>query len=235
MYLVCFVNYFSAVVATVKMVAQDKSISKKAWQRFLPTGPLALLPLHDDYYNIVWSTSVAHAKRLRSLTFSDFLEELNCAISSPQEQISPYSYSLPSFLNQPLPPAFSKLLPILFPTQQEDNSSFFPPLAFELVQPLKQFPLRFENASSYVSKRLALIGDSAHVMHPLAGQGANLGYSDAKGLMDTIVFGLESGQDIGDMLVLERYNAKQRIHNHGVLAVNHLLSTLFLYAFSWMV
>ena len=188
-------------------------------------GPLALLPCHDDLYNIVWSTNLAHANRLKNISSSEFIDELNAALLLEQNQISPLSYLMPSFLSQPLPRSLSSLLPVLMPSRNGNS----PPKAISLFERPKSFPLKFEHIENYVGKRLAMIGDAAHVMHPLAGQGVNLGISDAFALVKTLESGIISGQDFGDLLVLEKYNSSQRIHNHGVLGGNHLISELFLY------
>lgn len=55
----------------------------------------------------------------------------------------------------------------------------------------------------YVRPRLALIGDAAHTVHPLAGQGVNLGFGDVKTLVDAIAHATETGMDIGSMTLLE--------------------------------
>ena len=68
-----------AVVATVRMEALS-SLHHTAWQRFLPTGPLALLPMRDGYSNIVWSTTAAEAQRLEALDGRDFAAEVNRAL-----------------------------------------------------------------------------------------------------------------------------------------------------------
>lgn len=57
----------------------------------------------------------------------------------------------------------------------------------------------------YVRPRLALIGDAAHTVHPLAGQGVNLGFGDVKALLDAIAYATETGTDIGNIALLEVY------------------------------
>ncbi len=67
------------------------------------------------------------------------------------------------------------------------------------------FPLRRQHAHRYVAPRVALIGDAAHVIHPLAGQGANLGFLDAAALAQTILETAARGRDIGGVAALRRY------------------------------
>merc|ERR1711939_403677 len=67
------------------------------------------------------------------------------------------------------------------------------------------FPLRFRHATTLTGPRIALIGDAAHTVHPLAGQGLNLGLADARSLAETVAYCVEHGMDIGDSMALERY------------------------------
>jgi ubiquinone biosynthesis UbiH/UbiF/VisC/COQ6 family hydroxylase len=76
--------------------------------------------------------------------------------------------------------------------------------ALELLTPPAAFPLQLLDAERTTDRRLALIGDAAHVVHPLAGQGVNLGFGDARGLADALV-SREPFRDCGDPLLLRRY------------------------------
>src|SRR5688572_1072613 len=76
-----------------------------------------------------------------------------------------------------------------------------------------QFPLWKLSADHYVSARIALVGDAAHVVHPLAGQGANLGLLDAAALADVIAAGLQGGEDPGAERILRRYERWRRSEN----------------------
>ncbi|MBA1148489.1 FAD-dependent monooxygenase, partial [Ectothiorhodospiraceae bacterium WFHF3C12] len=67
------------------------------------------------------------------------------------------------------------------------------------------FPLRRQHAARYVGDRVALVGDAAHVIHPLAGQGANLGFLDAAALVECLSAAREAGRDPGGAAVLRRY------------------------------
>jgi 2-octaprenyl-3-methyl-6-methoxy-1,4-benzoquinol hydroxylase/2-octaprenylphenol hydroxylase len=73
--------------------------------------------------------------------------------------------------------------------------------------PRVAFPLRLQLAERYVDTRLALIGDAAHVVHPLAGQGLNLGLADAAALVDVLADAHARGEDLGDARVLSRYQS----------------------------
>jgi 2-octaprenylphenol hydroxylase len=76
-----------------------------------------------------------------------------------------------------------------------------------------KFPLWRLAAQSYVTSRVALVGDAAHVVHPLAGQGANLGFLDAAALADVIAGGLMEREDIGAERILRRYERWRRSEN----------------------
>ncbi len=75
----------------------------------------------------------------------------------------------------------------------------------ETIAPRSSFPLGFHHAAQIVSNRLALIGDAAHGIHPIAGQGVNLGYRDAAALAQVLVEGARLGLDLGDRQLLDRY------------------------------
>ncbi len=154
-----------AIVSTVR--AANTGV---AWQRYLANGPLALLPLWDDYYSIVWSTSPDHAAELTALSDADFVEQLNLALS----QSPPRPFPLPAL---PVPfaaPAFEA-----------------PPTIRALESARLAFDLQLQQASVYADARVALVGDAAHSLHPMAGQGLNLGLADVEALVRTLVHGAE--------------------------------------------
>jgi len=76
-----------------------------------------------------------------------------------------------------------------------------------------RFPLWRLSAEHYVAARVALVGDAAHVVHPLAGQGANLGFLDAGALADVLAAGIASGEDVGAERILRRYERWRRSEN----------------------
>jgi len=75
------------------------------------------------------------------------------------------------------------------------------------------FPLRLQHAAQYVLPGLALVGDAAHVIHPLAGQGVNLGFLDAGALLDSLVAGRERGREPGTLGSLRVYERGRKGHN----------------------
>jgi 2-octaprenylphenol hydroxylase len=88
------------------------------------------------------------------------------------------------------------------------------------------FPLRLQIAESYISDRLALIGDAAHTVHPLAGQGVNLGFLDAAALAEVVIDAAAAERDYGERPVLRRYERWRRGENaaaaYGIDAIGRL-------------
>ena len=74
-----------------------------------------------------------------------------------------------------------------------------------MLAPRSSFPLGFHHAAQITAQRLALIGDAAHAIHPIAGQGLNLGFRDAAALAQVLVEGARLGFDLGDRQLLDRY------------------------------
>ncbi len=75
----------------------------------------------------------------------------------------------------------------------------------EMLAPRSSYPLGFHHAARITDRRLALVGDAAHAVHPIAGQGVNLGYRDAAALAQVLVEGARLGLDLGDAQLLARY------------------------------
>jgi 2-octaprenyl-6-methoxyphenol hydroxylase len=93
----------------------------------------------------------------------------------------------------------------------------------EMLAPRSSFPLGFHHAARMTDKRLALIGDAAHAIHPIAGQGLNLGFRDAAALAQVLVEGARLGLDLGDKQLLDRY---QRWRSLDALSVAFATDTL---------
>lgn len=181
----------TAIVATVRT---ERPHQHTAWQRFLPSGPLAFLPLGslppcsdaDDHHlsSIVWSTSPAEAERLSQLDEADF--------------------------NAALTVAFEARLGTVLGSG-----------------PRARFTIRGQHARHYVKPHLALIGDAAHTIHPLAGQGVNLGFADARCLAETLLTAHAAQQAIGSLKTLRRYERSRRGDNAVMLEAMGVFKQLF--------
>lgn len=91
----------------------------------------------------------------------------------------------------------------------------------------KSFPLKRLHAKQYVAERIALIGDAAHVLHPLAGQGANLGLYAAKRLAEIVIEALENNVDIGSYLILRKYEREQKSRAMTMIMFTEALHKMF--------
>mmetsp|Transcript_45323 Transcript_45323/g.114102 ORF Transcript_45323/g.114102 Transcript_45323/m.114102 type:complete len:528 (-) Transcript_45323:107-1690(-) len=189
----------SAVVATLRMSKEHET----AFQRFLPTGPIALLPSFGEYSSLVWSTNPAHAAQLGKLAPDDFLHEVETAFTSSSISFSPI---------KELEKQFSRFSP--FPPSPQP----IPPPFVALEAGPFSFPLKLNHATSYVQDGMALIGDAAHQIHPLAGQGANLGFQDAELLASTIERAVATGHSPGNLTLLREYERERKLANLAALA-----------------
>ena len=172
----------SALVATVQSELPHQEI---AWQRFLPDGPLAFLPLTPpDTSSIVWTSSSEEAKELIALDDEQFCKTLAHA--------------------------FDYRLGKIFRTSDR-----------------KHFPLHGLHAKQYVLDRVVIIGDAAHVIHPLAGQGLNLGLNDAITLSDILSKAQQGDYDIGHYLVLRKYERARKGNVFSTMMAMTFLKNLF--------
>ncbi|HSS66613.1 MAG TPA: UbiH/UbiF/VisC/COQ6 family ubiquinone biosynthesis hydroxylase [Gammaproteobacteria bacterium] len=156
-----------AVVATVTV---SRGHGETAWQRFLPNGPLAFLPLPGKHASIVWSTTPTHAEALKNMSEARFVGALENAYEGRLGEV-------------------------------------------ELVGPRGAFDLSSISARDYVGHRVALVGDAAHTVHPLAGQGVNLGILDAAALAEVLDAARGAGRDIGRTHTLRKYQRWRKGHN----------------------
>jgi len=97
----------------------------------------------------------------------------------------------------------------------------------EPVGPRWAYPLSLMQAERYVAPRLALVGEAAHVIHPIAGQGLNVGIRDVAALAEAVIDARRLGRDIGDDDVLERYQRWRRLDAVLLAAVTDGLNRLF--------
>jgi len=159
-----------AQTAIVAHVVTQKPHCHTAWQRFLPTGPIALLPLQDGRSSVVWSLDNMRAVEVQRLDDAGFCAAATTASDAILGQV----------------------------TASTARAGF---------------PLQRMQASEYVHARFALIGDAAHALHPLAGQGVNMGFKDMAALGEIILDAQQRHRDIGDLGVLRRYQRARRGEN----------------------
>jgi len=95
------------------------------------------------------------------------------------------------------------------------------------IGPRHAYPLSLHIARAFVAPRLALIGDAAHVVHPIAGLGLNLGFRDIAALAETTADAVRLGLDHGGLAALERYQAWRRLDTVLVAAMTDGLNRLF--------
>jgi 2-octaprenyl-6-methoxyphenol hydroxylase len=97
----------------------------------------------------------------------------------------------------------------------------------EIIAPQAVWPLGYHHAAIYHAERLLLVGDAAHGIHPIAGQGLNMGFRDVAACAEVLVDALRTGQDIGTPDVLKRHSQWRRFDNSMVGAVTDGLNRLF--------
>ncbi|KAF4335233.1 ubiquinone biosynthesis monooxygenase coq6 [Fusarium beomiforme] len=208
------------VVATLELEGQGwgGQFNKIAYQRFLPTGPVAMLPMPDKYATLVWSTTPANATVLKRLKPKDFIAMVNAAF-----RLSPVDIE---FMHRQENNQAEELSWRLQHTHVDVESL---PQTVVGVQEgsIASFPLKLRHADTYTGERIALVGDAAHTIHPLAGQGLNQGQGDAQSLAKTIEYAVSHGHDLGTQLSLESYNSERYAANHIILNVCDKLHKLY--------
>jgi len=173
-----------AQAAVVAHLAAEQPHADTAWQRFLPSGPIALLPLRDGRVSIVWTTTPEEAETLLGLPAQDF----SARVTAASDRVLG---------------------------------------AMTLASGRARFPLASWHAREYCRTRLALVGDAAHTIHPLAGQGANLGLLDCACLAEVLSGALAAGEDWTGLRVLRRYERWRRSENALMMSVVDGLNRLF--------
>lgn len=174
-----------AIVTTVETAEPHQAT---AWQRFLPTGPLAFLPLPvrngRHYCSIVWSLLPDAADAVMALDDVEFCQAIAEA----------FEYRLGKVVS---------------------------------ADPRLRIGLRQRHAKTYVMPGLALMGDAAHSIHPLAGQGANLGFLDAAVLAEVLMQASSRGESLAELAVLQRYERQRMGNNLAMMAAMEGFQRLF--------
>jgi len=172
----------SAIVATIQV---EHPHQYTCWQRFMHSGPLALLPLDDPHkVSIVWSCDHIKAQQLMALDDHEFCS----ALSRASEQV----------LGDAL-----------------------------AVGPRQCFPLRQRHTTDYVKNRCVLIGDAAHTIHPLAGQGMNIGIGDSIALVEELLRSKRRGLELAHPQGLKRFQRRRKTENTQMIMAMQGFKRLF--------
>ncbi|KAF8471500.1 ubiquinone biosynthesis hydrox [Gautieria morchelliformis] len=248
-----------AVVATLSHAPRTRTEYQNpnttAFQRFLPTGPIAFLPLSPTTSSLVWSTKPPLAATLLASESSVLSTMVNAAFRLPEISIkylhevvleahnkgaaltgknildevkwremshsinsrSAYSSCPPENAGVGIPPTDADMLPPLVTSIQQET--------------MASFPVRLNHADTYAGEgpggRTVLVGDAAHTVHPLAGQGLNMGLADVQALSRCIDTAVLRGADIGSETALLPYSRERYLENHKILSVTDKLHKLY--------
>ena len=164
---IAYTGWDYAQTSLVCALRHEKPHNGIAYQHFMPSGPLAILPLTKNRASIVWTETSENAKTIMSLDDKAYLEVLR--------------------------PRFGNFLGDVM-----------------IAGKRLSFPLELSIAQSLIAGRLALVGDAAHGMHPIAGQGLNAGLRDIAALTQIIDEAKQRGEDFGSTAVLNRYQEWRR-------------------------
>ena len=152
------------IVCTVEV---ELSHEQTAWQCFTEQGPLALLPLSEQYCSVVWSVPTGRGEEILNLSDDEFDKEISLAFEHRLGRI-------------------------------------------KVASARRSFPLLGAQAEKYIDNRVVLVGDAAHVIHPLAGLGLNLGLEDVQQLATALA---TSNRELGSQRVLRQYERARKSEN----------------------
>ena len=218
------------VVATLKLEYPPFKI--RGWQRFLPTGPVAHLPLPGTNSTLVWSTTEPLSRLLLSLDDDVFVALVNAAFILEDVDLEYYYKSLQegTITGEELIQDVDFRINEKFNSFKDDSviDEKYPPKVIDILDKSRgRFPLKLSHADTYVAERIALVGDAAHTTHPLAGQGLNMGQGDVESLIKALEKARQRGLDIGSLLALEPYWADRYPTNNMLLGVVDKLHKLY--------
>jgi 2-octaprenyl-6-methoxyphenol hydroxylase len=168
-------------IAITAAVAGDRAHDDTAYERFTPTGPVAVLPLRGGGYGTIWSCTPQRARELLALADDAYLDQLQRCFGWRAGR-------------------------------------------FRHIGRRASYPLKLTRAAATVARRIVLIGNAAQALHPIAGQGFNLGLRDAALLAEVIA---GTGGDVGSAAVLRKFSDWRAADRGGVVRFTDGLVKLF--------
>jgi len=220
-------------------VALENAMNGRAFQRYLSDGdPLALLPTYcPNHAVIVWSTSPETTSKWKNSSNEDLVRHLNdCLLEGPQrippllEGNRPFQFLNENSIFSNIVYGAERVLDtvhygLAMASQHSKPSFILPPKISTIASSKFTFPLSCHNATSYVKERIVLVGDAAHTVHPMAGQGLNLGLGDVDTLVTCLKKAHDSGMDLSSFL--HEYNSNRHKNISISLGGIHALQRLF--------
>jgi 2-octaprenyl-6-methoxyphenol hydroxylase len=181
----------------VATVEHEKPHNGVAYEHFLPAGPFAILPMTP-------ASSSEAVEKTKYVNRSSL-------VWTEREALAPRMMKLPD-------PEFDAEIASRFGAHLGKTKA---------AGPRWSYPLKFHLARAYVKPRFALAGDAAHGIHPIAGQGLNLGLKDAAALAEIILDAARLGLDFGQLDILQRYERWRRFDSFTLAAATDALTRLF--------
>jgi ubiquinone biosynthesis monooxygenase Coq6 len=195
---------------------------------------MALLPTYSPNHGvIVWSTSPETIKQWKEASDEEFVQHLNdCLMEGPQR--------IPPLLEREPSSASGMVSNLLYGAERVLDTLHYglamashhpqpkftvPPRISGIVSPKTSFPLSCFQVQSYANGRVALIGDAAHTVHPMAGQGLNLGLGDVQVLASSLKKASKSGMDVSTFL--QEYASNRQRNVSLSLTGIHALQSIF--------
>ncbi|MDO6683852.1 MULTISPECIES: 2-octaprenyl-6-methoxyphenyl hydroxylase [unclassified Agarivorans] len=173
-----------AKFALIANVQAEQALAGRAFERFTDNGPLALLPMTNQRWSVVWSVDAEQAKQLQNLDEDAFLAELQQA----------FGYRAGRFVG---------------------------------VGARVTYPLVLRYYQRFFAHRMLILGNAAHSLHPIAGQGFNLGLRDVAALAPLILEQWHKEQDLGAHAMLDAYQQQRQADIERTISMTSSLASLF--------